>query len=369
MPRLSLYRPNKSADYKFFDRRISEMFTIGGTDILIHKYLGPVTAASSDDATQPAYLNQSERNIQDLLFTENRDRKYDTDVHSLRGVYSVADVDFDLSQFGLFLANDTVFLVFHYNDMIDHIGRKLIPGDVIELPHLTDYHPLNDDIPTSLKRFYVVQDASRASEGYSATWYNHLWRTKCVPLVDSQEYKDILKNIKQDEFEESSNPIGDILSAHNAYMANNDAIIEQAESQVPLSGYDTSTFYVVPVTDTGSLASPDSTPGKDIRGYLTGDGLAPNGHPVVSATSFTNPAVVGDYCLRTDYSPNRLFRWDGSRWRKVEDAVRTTLTPGAQSDTQRSGFVNNTRTDILSDGEVVAERQSLSNALRPQADN
>ena len=41
MPRLSLWQDGKhSNDYKFFDRRISEMFTIGGTGILLHKYLG-----------------------------------------------------------------------------------------------------------------------------------------------------------------------------------------------------------------------------------------------------------------------------------------------------------------------------------------
>jgi len=28
----------------------------------------------------------------------------------LRGIYNVADVDFDMSQFGLFLQNDTLFM-------------------------------------------------------------------------------------------------------------------------------------------------------------------------------------------------------------------------------------------------------------------
>ena len=42
MPRLSLWKDGKhSNDYKFFDRRASEMFTLGGTGILVHKYLGP----------------------------------------------------------------------------------------------------------------------------------------------------------------------------------------------------------------------------------------------------------------------------------------------------------------------------------------
>ena len=40
MPRLSLYRSEKSHDYRFFDRIIKEQFYVGGTDLYIHKYLG-----------------------------------------------------------------------------------------------------------------------------------------------------------------------------------------------------------------------------------------------------------------------------------------------------------------------------------------
>ena len=36
--------------------------------------------------------------------------------------------------------------------------------------------------------------------------------------------------------------------------------------------------------------------------------------------------------------------------------------------TQKSSFVNNTKTDNIG-GEVVQERQSLSKALKPKADN
>ena len=368
MPRLSLWRNTKSNDYKFFDRRISEMFTVGGTDVHIHKYLGTVTNTNSGDATQPNYTNQSELNIQDLLFLENRDRKYDTDIHSLRGVYTVSDLDFDLSQFGLFLANDTIFISFHYNDMIETLGRKIISGDVIELPHLTDYHPLDEDIPTALKRYYVVQDASRASEGYSATWYNHIWRVKCTPLVDSAEYKDILQGIKQDELEGNENPIGDLLSLYNKNMEINTAIVEQAVAEVPKSGYDTSAIFTNPVQEDGTLADPASAPIKEVKGYLTGDTTAPNGMAVVSSTSFPDNPSTGDYVLRLDYFPNRLFRYSGTRWVKVEDAVRTTLVNGPDNKTQRSSFVNNTATSTVG-GVTTNERQSLSDALRPEADN
>jgi hypothetical protein len=62
----------------------------------------------------------------------------------MRGVYNISDIDFNLSQFGLFLQSDTIFITFHITDTVEKLGRKIIAGDVIELPHLKDEHALND---------------------------------------------------------------------------------------------------------------------------------------------------------------------------------------------------------------------------------
>ena len=110
MPKLSLYRPNKQNDYRFFDRTISEELRVGGTDLYIHKYLGPTNQGPSIDYTQPEYDSLNPLNIQDLLFLENRDRTYDPNIYRLRGHYNVQNLDFDLSQFGLFL-NDSALVV------------------------------------------------------------------------------------------------------------------------------------------------------------------------------------------------------------------------------------------------------------------
>ena len=461
MPRLSLWRDGAHTnDYKYMDRRISEMFTVGGTGILVHKYLGTneqnlaktTTAAQSatgntltfastadidlgmfvtaigvttgttviaktattvtlsanttsiiasgatvkfyTDAAKPSYINQSASNIQDLLFLENRDRKYDPDVYSMRGIYQVQDVTFDLRQFGMFLQTGTLFMVFHINDMVATLGRKLMPGDVIELMHLRDYYPLDDSLPVALKRFYVISDCNNAAEGYSATWWPHLWRAKINPLTDSQEYKDILDQIKVDVDPFTGNTgnitLGSVTSILSKYIEINDAILREAETNVPFSGYDIDHIYIEPVdpahqpgdptgvtadngsvTADGVIVDSDSgveSPTATVQGYLTGDGKTPNGLPVYSGIAFPSNPLVGDYALRTDYLPNRLFRWDGRRWVKIEDNVRTTLTPGADSQTLRSRFINNTNTYTNNTGEV-AERQSLSQALKPKADN
>ena len=391
MARLSLWQDGKhSNDYKFMDRRISEMFTIGGTGILVNKYLGPIQQTGSTDPSKPDYLNQSEQNIQDLLWLENRDRKYEQDVYKMRGIYQRADQDFDLSQFGLFLQTGTIFMVFHLRDMVDTIGRKLMSGDVLEFQHLKDYDALDQDVPAALKRYYVVQDCSFASEGFSPTWWPHLWRCKLNPLVDSQEYKDILNKIAAGDGTDT--PVGQILSTYDKYLNINEALVQQAEIDVPLSGYDTSGLYALPTSHSGELAegpqiSVDSTgitadslaiqadegvssPTGKIPGYLVGNGRAHNSIVTGAGITFPNNPNSGEYYLRTDYLPNRLFRFDGSFWRKVEDSVRTNITPGAEDNkTMRESYVNNNNTYVDGQGVTRNERVPLSKALTPKADN
>jgi len=393
MPRLSLWKDGAHTnDFKFFDRRISEMFTVGGTGINVHKYLGIIDQGSSTDASQPQTTQDDPLAIQDFLFLENRDRKYDQDVYTMRGIYNVADTDFDLSQFGLFLQNDTLFITFHLQDMDRILGRRLMAGDVLELPHLKDYNALDTSLDVALKRYYVVQEGTRPTEGYSPTWWPHLWRVKCTPLVDSQEYNDILNKIQVDGDGDSTGAtLRDLLSTYQKELEVTNKVVEQAETEVPESGYDTSKYYVVPTDELGrpqepkghnadetgtasdsttvdsssTRISPTSVQAYD--GYLVGDGLAPNGHPITMGTTFPTSALEGDYILRLDFLPNRLFRYSGTRWVKVEDDVRSKLTPGT-GNTLRDGFINNSNTTTRDDNTTMDQRQALSSALEAKED-
>jgi hypothetical protein len=366
MPRLSLYRPEKGNDYKFIDRQASEMFQIGGTDLYVHKYLGP---ANPDDASatadQPQYDAVKETNIQDLLFLENRDRKYDPDIYRVRCVYNVADIDFNLSQFGLFIDNDTLYMTVHINDFIKTVGRKPLSGDVLEIPHLKDEFALND-VDVSLPRYYVISDVGRAAEGFSPTWYPHLYRLKLTKISDSQQYKEIFdqKIVDPVTGEETNNTLRDLLSTQQKSLDINDALIAQAESDAPKSGYETQQFYTLSVDDRGNpsletvddaSAPPDASstgvdasritrrPKRDgYHGYLLGDGIAPNGVDFGHGITFPNNAYEGDFFLRTDFLPNRLFRFDSSRWVKYEDAVRTSMTPSNTRNNLKGTFINNT---------------------------
>ena len=342
MPRLSLWRPNKTNDYNFFDRIISEQFTAGSTDLYVHKYLGPTNQGASIDYTQPDYDVLAPTNIQDLLFLENRDRTYDPDVYRLRGHYNVQNLDFDLSQFGLFLNNDIIFITVHYNDMIDLIGRKLMVGDVIELPHLLDYNPLKETIPVALKRFMQITDANYASEGFSPTWFPHLWRIKCEPLVDSEEFSQILAApIDQDTYLgiwdttkpyptgyvitygdknyralidvpagimppnttywqlDTADNLKDILATYNTNIAINDAALQEAARLVPKSGYTTNNLYIVPTygeySSNGVLSRAINNPAPPVN--VNTNGGVPNPAytgtvMMVSSTQYKNSSPV-----------------------------------------------------------------------------
>jgi hypothetical protein len=347
MPKLSLWRPNKTNDYNFFDRTISEMFTAGATDLYVHKYLGPTPQGQSIDYTQPEYVNESPLNIQDLLFLENRDRKYDTSVYRLRGHYNVQNLDFDLSQFGLFLNNDIIFITVHYNDMIQLIGRKLMVGDVIELPHLLDYNPLDEKLPTALKRFMQITDANYASEGFSPTWFPHLWRIKCEPLVDSEEFSQILSEpTDQDNYLgvwdatkpyppgyvitfgdknyistqtvpagtmppdpnywqlDTNSNLKDILATYNKNIAINDAALREAERLVPKAGYDRSKLYVVPTY--GEFETNTSLSGKYNQPAPPAAGVVPNTGTVT-------------YIQSPNYAPSPVIRVPKATMKSIWD--------------------------------------------------
>ena len=355
MPRISLWNPIKTNDYKFTDRIVGEHIYAGGTGVNIHKYIGVNVANDGSDPTRPSAEagTNNEVFIQDLLFLENRDRKYDKDIYELRGQYNIAENDaYDLTQFGMFLANDTLFMNFHTESMVEAIGRRLMPGDVLELPHLRDDLLLGSD--EAINRFYVVTDGSRPAEGYDPRWWSHLWRVKLGPITDSQEYRDILGT------GEEEGDLRNLISTYANEINISNKLLEQAENDVP---YDTQ------YRDTAHLYFDDSVPDKPAPGLDFGgaDGLPINGLNIVgSGSTFpTSGTSDGDYFLRTDFTPNRLFKKSGTRWLNV-----STDNTGVWSAANKilSTFINNDNITSVN-GSTEPERVNLSKVVKPKTDN
>lgn len=343
MPRLSLWKPNKTNDYKFMDRTIREQFHVGGTGAIIHKYIGPEDGRVQNDPTQPQYQNEddfiNETSIQDLLLLENRDRKYEQDLYELRGVYNVSDNDFDLTQFGLFLTNDVLYMTFHINEMVEVIGRKLMNGDVIELPHLVEEYALDADTPP-VPKFYVVQDGNRGGEGFSATWWPHIWRVKLGPITDSQEFDDIIGDASQND------SIKSMLSTFDKEIDIRDAVVESAAINDPIGGSE-------PLVD-------------HLFNYIEGDDQNFwNGNVVAQGNSFPSNSNSGDFFIRTDFIPHRLFVFRETRWVRLYDNIDDRTW--SDRTFNASTFINNVQTDVNDESEYES-RQAITDAILPRAD-
>jgi hypothetical protein len=215
------------------------------------------------------------------------------------------------------------------------------------------------------------------------------------------------------------------MSTYEKEMQITQAVLNQAEADAPKSGYDTTQYYTIQKnveTDETEIVTADGdallaslqTQATDENGVLlydtngdpiyvgatassvfqspdvneyhygnveVGDGIPPNGIPFTAGIAFPMSPANGQFHLRTDFRPQRLFRFNGARWIKYEDNLRMTMNnlgasdvgTGAQFEgkdvrqTQLTGFINNTETDTIH-GKEVKEKQSLSKALRPKAD-
>lgn len=361
MPRLSLWRKDKTNDYKFMDRNIKEQYLIGGTAILVHKYAGPDEQSASGDPTLPNYsagdiLNET--TIQDVLLMENRDRKYEQDIYELRGVYQVSDQDFDLTQFGLFINTDTLFITFHLNDMVERLGRKIMPGDVFELPHQRDDLTL-DPKSDPLNKWYVVQDAARASEGYSPTWWPHIWRAKVVPLSDSQEFKNILN--QTNTLPDTNGDVGsgttlvEQTSTYSKELVITNEIVSAAEKEVPdIFPYVNNLLNVEEPNHGGAMSA------AEFSTYY--------GKTVDSGAVFPVNPAQGYLFMRTDFMPNRLFSFQGTRWVRLYDNIFPSSTDVVTNSVNAGAFINNTSTSTVQDGIEYVTRQPLSKVIKPRTD-
>jgi len=377
MPRISLWSPQKDADFRFADQAISENMRIGGNGILIHKYEGPTTDSTGSTDTDIT-------SIQDVLFLANIDRKYDPNVFELRGHYTPADNNYDLSQFGIFLSSDTIRVQFHCQDMIDGIGRKLIAGDVLEFPNMRDI-PIFDNA-TGINRYYVVQDALYAAGGYGPKWFPHIWSIKAKLITASPEFQQIIEQAStgqtaggvgqsigdmpfgwMDQTNSDGNPgPGTVMNIQNSldlycrYLGITEQNVKEAEGNVYFDPvfYESANLYIYIEPGTGY----------PILGvnYFSGTSIPPNGAPLVGiGTTFPPDMTDGQYFLRIDYYPDRLFQKQDNCFKYIEENLMRYWTAyNKVLDT----FIDNNRLSAFPDGTVIPEKTAISKVIPQRVD-
>ena len=367
MPKISMWNPVKGADYEFADRVASENLWMGAEGLLIHKYEGP-PGGDFDD-------------ISDSLFLEIVDRQYSDTVYELRGHSPPEDVDYDLSQFGIFLSSDTIRIVFHYRDMINLIGRKIIAGDVIEMTSKRDTTLSG----VAINKYYVVQDSLYSAQGTSMTWYPHLWKVRAKEMPASSEYQDVLDKAASGEtagregdgtgimpagWADLVGPDGtpgfgcdpkiqNALSAYCKLIGIGEEVVADAECNV---FYDPKFFEVAHLW----INIDEETGYPLVEEWRGGDGRPPNGAPLKGVgTAFPPDMEDGEYFLRVDYVPDRLFQKQGNCYALIESDLRRIWTGYNK---RLESFMDNINISTLDDGTQIREKQALSKVVPARKD-
>jgi hypothetical protein len=188
-------------------------------------------------------------------------------------------------------------------------------------------------------KFYVVQDGNRGGEGFSATWWPHIWRVKLGPITDSQEFDDILGNAADDD------SMKNLFSTYQKEVNITNAVVESASDNDPGAGIPLTEHLYNVVDDSG-------------ESFFTGDNIS-------TGDSFPTSPGIGDFFIRTDFQPNRLFVYRGQKWIRLYDNIDDQTW--SDKTFNASTFVNNITTDENDLGEYRT-RQSITDAVLPRAD-
>lgn len=289
--------------YSEFSRELSKVqFQIGGIYCYIYRLEG-VHDQDRDElnvlvdehgSTQEATDISSFLGIQDPILGENRDRSYNFDeVPRLKGIYQISQSELELLRFG-FKSNETISMEFHKPSIVEELGRNLIYGDVIELPHLRE---VGVDGRVA-NRWYEVKDITYSPGGYDPTYQRHIIGVILQPLRHQQEFLDLFENVK----DEYGKTLAEQMSIEDQVMGVSEAIQAKAGEHANTTWHDTTIMWFDP-------DHPSRKP------YRWTDDLKPdNGFPVQQGETFPPNALEGDWFLRTDLDPNRLYRLQNERW-------------------------------------------------------
>lgn len=285
--------------------------------------------------------------IQDTILNENRDREYDFDeIPVLKAVYTVSQNELEYARFGLALANDILTLEFHAQSMERELERRLVPGDVIEMPHLREVG-VDGRIAN---KWYEVSAIVWSPTGYDPMYNRHILAATLKPLRHQQEFLDLFE--RQDEY---GRTLAEQMSNRESMMAVTEANQELARTQANTTWFDTTTLWFDP-------DHPDRHPHR-----WTDDGKPDNGIPVQQGTYFPTDAKQGEWFLRTDFVPNRLYRFENGRWKLREKDIKREWQPYNWVRRLRDHMSDRSETDrdrpweLRSVHDVLTHREDRSN--------
>lgn len=282
-------------------------------------------------------------NIQDFFLLENRDRAYNRASTMIKCQYDLLDVQTELARFGINLPQTYIFTA-SFAMMVQLLGRPVVIGDVLELPGEIQYDPSLKPI----RKWLEVTDTAWATEGYTHNWKPQLYKFYAQPILPSQEHRDLLGVPGQINDTQSDTDLFDLGSLLNnqAYQAN-DAIVQEMQDKVPVTGSDGANIR----SGKSLIHKPGSYDGRDL---FVEDAIPPDGAAFTIGDSLpaASTIIAGHYHRQT-YTmltlslrpPDRLLRWDGSKWRVVEINTRETYESHRKTASKMLGSTNKLNLD------------------------
>lgn len=339
---------------EFSSQLAAVQFQLGGIYCYIYRFEGTFEQQRDElnvlvdehGSTEAATNIDSFLGMQDPILGENRDRSYNfEEVPRIKGVYQISQSEMELLRFG-FKSNETISMEFHQATVEKELGRRLIQGDVIELPHLREVG-LDGRVAN---RWYEVKDISWSPGGYDPTYQRHVVGVILQPLRHQQEFLDLFENVR----DEYGKTLEEQMSIKDQLLGVTTAIQEKAGEHASTTWWDTTIMWF----------DPDHPSQKPYR--YTDDGVPPNGEPVLQGDQFPPAPQEGDWFLRTDLVPNRLYRNQNGRWRLRETDVKREWQPYnwviqlREFMSDRSEEDRNRPWELRSIHDVITEREQRS---------
>lgn len=259
-------------------------------------------------------------NIQDWFLLENRDRSYSRQSVLIKAQYDLLDVQTELAKFGINLPQTYTFTC-SFAVMVQKLGRPILVGDVLELPGEVQY----DAQLRPVRKWLEVTDTAWSTEGVAYNWKPQLFKFYAMPLNPSVEHRDLLgtpgkvnDQLADDDF------LKGVMKQDDTAHKMSEAILQKGKDDTPKTGGDGANVY-----SGKALGQP---PGSyDGRDPYVQDAIPPDGKTFTIGDSLPTSPAAGDY-HRLTYTnvaaqlrpPDRLLKWDGTRWVIIEVDTKVT---------------------------------------------
>lgn len=350
-----IYQKQRSQNYNYIDRVLKSYVEQGGGLFHIYPMLSVIDTKGIEHN-----IGENGFTSSDPVFNENPKRKYSRETFDLWGVTQMKPPSWQYVLAGMSdLDSDEKTLIVHYNSMIAQIGRKIIPGDVVEISWLRDLDILGQE--TAQNKFYVVSGSQRHDQAWDPNYKFHLWELKMKPLPASPEYSDLYNTGKENDFYEdigSANGGGG-LDPNNTTAKNEldimDKILEEAEEKGP--SYRLHDEHHLFLDDNESI-------------YVE-NRFIPNGNDGIPAElncanvefgeDFPENPNIDSYFLRIDFNPPRLFKRLEGKWQLISYDNRTAWrgVPNILL-----SHINNDDKIIFENGEIQNSRQNIKDLVK-----